>query len=215
MMIPLSRLCIAAVLTLPFAASIYGQSSPSARGQTPAGESLLSIGGEVERALKLTAAGLAKLPRRTVTAKDHDGKDTSFEGVELDEVLKPAGTKFGEALRGKSLALFLVVDAADGYRAVFSLPELCGPRFEIAARRHSGQKQSSASPVSGGMCGSASHQQFSRPSSGPHVKLTPHFEQTFCRAMSGNTGSVIILIAGTKKPLCGAAADLGPSSLPL
>src|SRR5206468_410611 len=46
------------------------------------------------------------------------------EGVELGEVLKLAGTKFGEQLRGKDLALFLLVQAADGYRAVFALPEI-------------------------------------------------------------------------------------------
>lgn len=95
------------------------QSSPA-----PVADTLLSISGEVERPLKLTAVDLAKLPRRTVSAKDHGGKEASFEGVELGEVLKLAGVKFGEALRGKSLALFLVVDARDGYRAVFALPEL-------------------------------------------------------------------------------------------
>lgn len=87
-------------------------------------DTLLSVGGEVERPLKLTATDLAKLPRRTVSARDHGGKEASFEGVELGEVLKLAGVKFGEDLRGKSLALFLVVDASDGYRAVFALPEL-------------------------------------------------------------------------------------------
>lgn len=52
------------------------------------------------------------------------------------------------------------------------------------------------------MCGSASHQHFSRPSSGPHVKLAPHFEQTFSLAVSGNTGS-IMSSAGTKQSPCG------------
>src|SRR5262245_66235549 len=40
---------------------------------------LLTIGGEVATSVKLTAADLAKLPRRSVQAKDHDGKDTAFE----------------------------------------------------------------------------------------------------------------------------------------
>lgn len=84
---------------------------------------VLSVGGEVARPLKLSAADLAKLPRHTVSAKDH-GKPATFEGVALVEVLRLAGVEFGEKLRGKSLALFLVVDAADGYRAVFALPEL-------------------------------------------------------------------------------------------
>src|SRR5262249_2724723 len=47
-----------------------------------------------------------------------------FEGVSIVEILKLAGLKFGEELRGKQMALFLVVDAADGYRVVFALPEL-------------------------------------------------------------------------------------------
>ncbi|HKR12349.1 MAG TPA: molybdopterin-dependent oxidoreductase [Pyrinomonadaceae bacterium] len=85
---------------------------------------LLTVGGEVAQPLKLTAEDLGKLPRRSVSAKDHDGKDTSFEGVDLVEVLKLAGVKLGEHLRGKELTLFLLVEAADGYRAVFALPEL-------------------------------------------------------------------------------------------
>lgn len=44
--------------------------------------------------------------------------------LELGEVLKLAGVKFGKQMRGKSLALFLVAEAADNYRAVFALPEL-------------------------------------------------------------------------------------------
>lgn len=85
---------------------------------------LLSVSGEVEKPLKLTAADLAKLPHRTIKAKGHDGKEAEFEGVLLGEVLKLAGVKFGEELRGKNLALYLVVEATDGYRAVFALPEL-------------------------------------------------------------------------------------------
>ncbi|HVF28445.1 MAG TPA: hypothetical protein VM943_09410, partial [Pyrinomonadaceae bacterium] len=106
---------------LLIAPAVFGQ---SAQTTAPAPDVLLSVGGEVERPLKLSAADLVKLPRRAVRATDHGGKEAAFEGVELVEVLKLAGVKFGEELRGKSLALFLVVDAADGYRAVFALPEL-------------------------------------------------------------------------------------------
>jgi DMSO/TMAO reductase YedYZ molybdopterin-dependent catalytic subunit len=84
----------------------------------------LSVSGEVERPLKLSAADLAKLPRRTVRAKDHSGKESAYEGVALIEILRLAGVPFGEGLRGKNLSLYLIVEAADGYRAVFALPEL-------------------------------------------------------------------------------------------
>ena len=98
----------------------FGQTNQSSASATQ----ILSVGGEVSRPLKLSATDLAKLPRQTVSAKDHDGKAATFEGVALIEVLRLAGVEFGEKLRGKNLALFLVVDAADGYKAVFALPEI-------------------------------------------------------------------------------------------
>ena len=98
----------------------FGQTSTA----TPSKAILLTVDGEVTSSLKLTAADLGKLPRRSVRATGHDGKEASFDGVELNEVLKLAGAKFGEQLRGKELALFLIVGASDGYRAVFALPEL-------------------------------------------------------------------------------------------
>lgn len=112
------RHLLVALFLLNFTWSIAFSQPPTAKPV------LLTIGGEVANPVKLTAEDLQKLPRRSVRAKDHDGKDTSFEGVDLSEVLKLAGVKSGEQLRGKELALFLVAEAADGYRAVFALPEL-------------------------------------------------------------------------------------------
>ena len=84
----------------------------------------LRVVGAVERSLHLGPAEIAKLPRRSLRAKDHGGTESAFEGVALADVLQLAGVKFGEGLRGRSLALYLVVEAADGYQAVFALPEL-------------------------------------------------------------------------------------------
>jgi DMSO/TMAO reductase YedYZ molybdopterin-dependent catalytic subunit len=92
--------------------------------QAVASTHILTISGEVERPLKLSANDLAKLPRKSVQARDHDQKEATFEGFELREALKLAGVGFGESLRGKNLALYLLVEASDGYRAVFALPEL-------------------------------------------------------------------------------------------
>ena len=57
-------------------------------------------------------------------AKGHDGKEVSFEAIPLAEILKLAGVEFGERLCGKALANYLLVEAADGDRAVFGLPKL-------------------------------------------------------------------------------------------
>jgi DMSO/TMAO reductase YedYZ molybdopterin-dependent catalytic subunit len=108
------------LVVLLYSAVAFGQSGTTG----PSNNVLLTIGGEVAHPLKLTAGDLAKLPRRSVRAKAHDGKEALFDGVELGDILKLSGVKFGEQLRGKDLALFLVVEAADSYRAVFALPEL-------------------------------------------------------------------------------------------
>jgi DMSO/TMAO reductase YedYZ molybdopterin-dependent catalytic subunit len=96
----------------------------TAQSQAPSAKASLRISGEVERQLTLSSEDIAKLPRRSVRAKDHSGKESEFEGVPLVEALKQAGVKFGEGLRGKNLELYLVVEAADGYRAVYALPEV-------------------------------------------------------------------------------------------
>ncbi len=95
-------------------------------GQTPslASATILKVGGEVSNPLKLSASDLVKMSRVSARAKDHYGRESVFEGVPVGEILKMAGVRFGEQLRGKDLALYLLVEAADGYRAVFALPEV-------------------------------------------------------------------------------------------
>jgi DMSO/TMAO reductase YedYZ molybdopterin-dependent catalytic subunit len=102
-------------------ATAPGHSEPP---PTAANAPKLSVGGEVSRPLKLTLADLAALPRQSVRAQDHSGKESLFEGVALGDVLRQAGVKLGQDLRGPAMAHYLVVEASDGYRAVFALPEL-------------------------------------------------------------------------------------------
>jgi DMSO/TMAO reductase YedYZ molybdopterin-dependent catalytic subunit len=104
--------------------------SASAQKVTPpsaAPEVALTIGGEVEHPMKLTRADLDTFTRQTVRAKDHDGKEYNYEGVAIIDILQKAGLKFGDALRGKALATYLLVEAADGYQAVYALPEFDPP----------------------------------------------------------------------------------------
>lgn len=115
-MIYLRRVCLTISISVALIAFASGQTAQPAIS--------LSVSGEVERALKLTAADLGKLPRRSVRAKDHGGNEAEYEGAPLSEVLQLAGVKLCEGLRGKNLELYLVVEASDGYRAVFALPEL-------------------------------------------------------------------------------------------
>lgn len=90
----------------------------------------VAIGGEVAKPLRLDTAALAKMKRVVIEADDH-GKRGRWEGVRLIELLREAGVPSGETLRGKALALYLRVAAADGYRAVYALAEL-DPGFRDA-----------------------------------------------------------------------------------
>jgi DMSO/TMAO reductase YedYZ molybdopterin-dependent catalytic subunit len=107
------------------APSLLAARDAAAQAHPPAAaEAVLRVGGEVAHPLRLTAADLARLPRRSVRAKDHHSPEATWTGVTLGEVLRLAGVPRGEALRGQSLVLYVRVEAADGYRAVFALPEL-------------------------------------------------------------------------------------------
>jgi DMSO/TMAO reductase YedYZ molybdopterin-dependent catalytic subunit len=133
----ISKTFVIVVLGISFMHSIW-------RAETLAGETefALIVRGGVGRETRLSLSEIGKLPRFSVRAKDEKGKESVWEGVPLHEVLKVAGVKLGEAIRGKTLANYLVAEAADGYRVVFTLPEI-DPTFTdltfLLAYRRDGQ----------------------------------------------------------------------------
>jgi hypothetical protein len=80
----------------------------------------ITVENETGKQTQLNRADLEALPHIKVTT----GASATFEGVALGTLLAKAGIGFGETLRGKRLASCLLVEAADGYRAVIALPEL-------------------------------------------------------------------------------------------
>ena len=67
---------------------------------------------------------LARLPRTELLVKDRRGEEVKYAGVAVSTLLKEAGTTAGAELKGKRLADFLLIEAADKYQVVFSLPEV-------------------------------------------------------------------------------------------
>jgi len=85
----------------------------------------LRISGAVSTPLVLTVLDLKKMPRKTLTVVNpHDKKTETYEGVLLEELLRRAGVPQGEQLRGSSMSTYIIAEAEDGYRVVFSLAEL-------------------------------------------------------------------------------------------
>ncbi len=87
----------------------------------------LTIQTETGKQIVLTRSDIEALPHTNVTTGAAD-TFTTFIGVSLKAVLEKVGFSLGESLRGKRLASCLLIEAADGYRAVFALPEI-SPAF--------------------------------------------------------------------------------------
>ncbi len=85
----------------------------------------LKVRGAVSTPLTLTVADLQAMARKTLTVVNpHEKKIEKYEGVALEEILRKAGVPQGDALRGPAMATYVLAEAADGYRVVFSLAEL-------------------------------------------------------------------------------------------
>ena len=86
--------------------------------------STIKVSGEVSTPLTIDAAYLQKFTQTTVTRKDRDGKDHTYSGVIVADILKNAGVTLGPDLKGENLTKYLLVEASDGYQVIFALAEL-------------------------------------------------------------------------------------------
>jgi DMSO/TMAO reductase YedYZ molybdopterin-dependent catalytic subunit len=109
-------------LVMAFCLSVFAV--PAGEPATSTIDAQLSIAGAVEQPLTFHAPDLATLPRQTLQVRDHEGRQSVFEGVALVESLQRAGVPLGKDLRGDRMVTYVLVGAADGYRVVFALPEI-------------------------------------------------------------------------------------------
>lgn len=95
---------------------------PSTR---PANDGSLKVSGDVEHPLTLSPVDLAAMAHVDLKFKPHHGAaEATYSGVPLREILLKAGLPLGkDRLRGPSLSRYALVVGADGYRALFALPE--------------------------------------------------------------------------------------------
>jgi DMSO/TMAO reductase YedYZ molybdopterin-dependent catalytic subunit len=146
---PTSSFLVALVTVAAFASGMHAQSA------APTGAITLRV--SAQRDTTLTGADLARLPRSEVrVAPPAHGADTthaqvSYEGVALSELLALVGAPMGSALRGRAVASYILIEAADGYRVVFSLEEVestsSTPRVLLADRRNGVSLSSQEGPL--------------------------------------------------------------------
>jgi DMSO/TMAO reductase YedYZ molybdopterin-dependent catalytic subunit len=111
-------------LSLTATAQAPARAAAAAATAPQSGPSTLLVTGAVAQDLKLSLDDLKKMPRKSVSTKGHDDQMHQYDGVPIGALLAKAGVPQGLALRGKSMALAIVAEGADGYRAVFSVAEL-------------------------------------------------------------------------------------------
>jgi len=130
-------------LVAPLVIALASSSLPNAYGQAvPSPLATLRLDGLVTTPRTLTAAELAALPHREQTTTDKDGKKHVYSGVALADVLHQAGAPAGKGIHGAVLAEAVLATAADGYQAVFALPEIdadFSPQIILLADRRDGQ----------------------------------------------------------------------------
>jgi DMSO/TMAO reductase YedYZ molybdopterin-dependent catalytic subunit len=88
-------------------------------GLAIAADPVLVVSGVSSAPLNLSLDDLAQMPRTKAGVKDH-----TYEGVLISTLLRRAGMKLDDGMRGPMLAMCVVAEAHDGYRALFSLSEL-------------------------------------------------------------------------------------------
>ena len=70
----------------------------------------------------VSAADMAKLPRHTALLNEH-GKQITYEGVLMHDILAMRGVDFGKGLHGKQLSSYVAALASDGYEVIYALAE--------------------------------------------------------------------------------------------
>ncbi len=84
----------------------------------------IKITGELTTPLTIDKIAFEKFRQVTVTRKDRDGKDHTYSGVVIADILQKAGVTLGATLRGENLTKYVIANAADGYQVTFALAEL-------------------------------------------------------------------------------------------
>lgn len=92
----------------------------------------LVLDGEVKPPVEITDAQFANLPRVDLEVKGQDGNVYKYSGVELADILIIAKAPIRADLKGKDIDKYIIALGADGFGAVFSLPEFDVGRFVIA-----------------------------------------------------------------------------------
>ena len=99
---------------VPFSHSLYAQTSNSS----------LTITNEENKTITLSINDIKAMPHVTLDVKAHDEKMHSYTGVFLYNLLQKAGVVMGDSAKKKVSGSYVVITAADNYKAVYALSDI-------------------------------------------------------------------------------------------
>lgn len=129
---------LAAFLILAPAAPLRSQGTPAASQQAATTLTLRGLDGH-DRIV--ASADLARLTRHDTTVSAHEVSGR-YSGIALTDLLALVNAPLADSLRGRALSTYVLVEASDGYRVLFSLAELDArftDRVALLADRKDGQ----------------------------------------------------------------------------
>lgn len=111
-------------LTILAGTLLYGQTFPREPRAFPPdiGPPKITVTGIDGKSTDLTMAELGKLPQHIVKAAEH-GVPVQFEGVLLTDILAQVARPTGDQFHGTAAGYYVLIEAADGYKAVFAWAE--------------------------------------------------------------------------------------------
>ncbi len=117
--------CVVPVARAQTSPPAAAATAPAAATTTRETRVVLEIKGDVAKPLSLSLHDLRAMPRKTLkVTNSHEGTEDTYEGVLLSDLLKQAGVASGKDLRGAALATYVLAEASDGYRVIFSIGEI-------------------------------------------------------------------------------------------
>jgi len=90
----------------------------------------INITGDGITPMTLTKGQFADMKQVVVMAKAHDGAVHRYSGITIASLLNQVGILLNDSTKKQTINSYLVVTAADGYKAIYTLAEI-DPEFSI------------------------------------------------------------------------------------
>jgi hypothetical protein len=99
-------------------AAVIGLSTLATQAQS------ITISGDSIETQTITASAFQDMRQSVVMAKAHDEKVHRYTGVSLADLLIKSGVMLGDSAKRQTINSYIVVTAADNYKAIYTVAEL-------------------------------------------------------------------------------------------